>query len=56
MQALVGKSTLGKVSGAVGILVGLVALAMAFRIADAQGGGGANFRPPNPSVNPGPIS
>jgi len=52
MQALVGKSTLGKVSGAVGILVGLVALAMAFRIADAQGGGGARLHPPDPC---GPI-
>ena len=52
MRALVGKSTLGKVSGAVGILVGLVALAMAFRIADAQGGGGARLWPPNPC---GPI-
>ena len=52
MRALVGKSTLGKVSGAVGILVGLVALAMAFRIADAQGGGGARLYPPDPC---GPI-
>jgi hypothetical protein len=43
---------LQKECGAVGFLVGLVALAMALRIADAQAGAGVNLRPPSPSCGP----